>query len=380
MTAATEIDDLASTARRFLSAAWSLDIARPPGPVDTGSVRAAWHGAAKLGWSWVAYADRPELALRAAPALAALFRVIGQHPAPVPAASLAVTLPVLAAAAPGRLDAFLDGEQLIAATGEAGWPADDPWSSAAAEDGRLTGELFGVPGAAAADAFVVPAISGGTPCLMLVRADAPGVRVDALRTYDRLEAPARVVFDGAAAEELVLGEQAHRVIETTAVLARVAGAAELGGLADAAVAMAVEYARQRTQFGRVIGSFQAVKHLLAEAAIDVYAAESAALASARRVSAQKDTVPARRDADLAFAFNADAARRAAETALQVHGGIGFTLECQLSWYFNRVLSRSGALGAPRSARLALGRRALGQPAPGQPAPGRAALTVSGAAP
>jgi alkylation response protein AidB-like acyl-CoA dehydrogenase len=368
MTAATEIGDLASTARRFLSATWPLDAARPLGPVDTDSVRAAWHGAAELGWGWVAYADRPELALGAAPALAALFRVIGQHPAPVPAASLAVTLPVLAAAAPGRLDAFLDGEQLLAATGEVGWPAGDPWSSAAVQDGRLTGELFGVPGAAAADAFVVPATSGGTPCLMLVRADGPGVRVEALRTYDRLEAPARVGFDGAAAEALVRGEQAQQVIEATAVLARVAGAAELGGLADATVAMAVGYAKQRKQFGRVIGSFQAVKHLLAEASIDVYAAESAALAAARRVAGHSDIAPARHDADLALAFNIDAARRAAETALQVHGGIGFTLECQLSWYFNRVLSRSGALGSPRSARLALGRRALG----------RAALAGSGA--
>jgi alkylation response protein AidB-like acyl-CoA dehydrogenase len=120
------------------------------------------------------------------------------------------------------------------------------------------------------------------------------------------------------------------------------------------VRLAIDYGTQRVQFGRPIASFQALKHLLAEAWIDVYASESAALAGAAQV-ATADEAGARRAADLALSFAVGASRRALEASLQAHGGIGFTLDYQLNWYFNRALSRSAMAGSPRQARLALGR-------------------------
>jgi alkylation response protein AidB-like acyl-CoA dehydrogenase len=356
MTETTELEALASTAAQYLAKAWPLDIPRAPETADTDSVRSAWRGAAGLGWPWVAVAESPPHALQAAPGLAALFRAVGQHPAPLPAASLAVALPVLAAAAPGILDDCLDGARLLAIGTEAAWPAGDPWGAARYIDGELTGQLAWVAGAAAADLVVVPARTGTGHGLFLVTLTGPGAEIGALRAYDRLEAPTRVSLDGAAAQPLVSGEAADEALAVIAMLNRVTSAAELAGLADGAVRLAVDYAGQRRQFGRAIGSFQAIKHLLADATIEAYAAESAALTAARHVAERG--IAGRHSADLAFSFALTAARRALEIAHQVHGGIGFTLECQLSWYFNRVQTRAVALGSPRAARLELGHAAV----------------------
>lgn len=351
-----EIEALAATAAQYLMKAWPLDVTRPLDPAGPEAVTAAWRGAADLGWPWVAAADEPSQALAAAPALAALFRAVGQHPAPLPAASLAVTLPAIAAAGAGQLDEYMEGTRLLAAGTDASWPEGDPWGAARWADGGLSGQLAWVAGAQSANAVVVPARDGTSCGLFLVDLPGPGAEVTPLRAYDRLEAPARVSLDGAPAVALATGAAAEAALAVAGVLNRVAGAAELAGLADGAVRLAVDYAGQRRQFGRAIGSFQAIKHLLADATIEAYAAESAALSAARHVAGRG--LAARHSADLAFSFAAAAARRGVEIALQVHGGIGFTLECQLSWYFNRVQTRAVALGSPRAARLELGRAAL----------------------
>lgn len=352
--------ELAQTAERFLDDQWPLGVEQPLQGVAPEAALALWRGAAQLGWPWIARRDEPDQARQAAPVLAALFGVIGRHPAPVPAADLAISLPVLAAAdGAGLLDGFCDGQRLLAfaTLPEERQPDRRPWTGAQWYQERVTGFKIAVACGAIADAFVVSASSPHGPCLVLVERDQPGVVVEPMRSYDRLEVLSTVRFDNAASTVVAVGDAAEWVARTTGTLLRASTAAELAGLAAVAVMLAVEYAGVRSQFGRAIGSFQAVKHLLADAWIDVYAAESAALAAARDVAAAADDAQARSAADRALSFAAAAARRAVEASLQAHGGIGFTVDYRLNWYFNRVLSRSAVGGSPRELRIALGRAA-----------------------
>ena len=125
----------------------------------------------------------------------------------------------------------------------------------------------------------------------------------------------------------------------------VAVAAQLVGLADAMLAMAVRYAQQREQFGRPIGSFQAVKHQLA----DVFVATSFARPVVNRAawSVAQDLPTRARDASHAKHAASVAAGRAARTALQVHGGIGYTFEHDLHMWLKRTWTLSALWGNER---------------------------------
>jgi alkylation response protein AidB-like acyl-CoA dehydrogenase len=136
----------------------------------------------------------------------------------------------------------------------------------------------------------------------------------------------------------------------------VATAAQLLGLADRMVTMAAEYATGRVQFGRPIGSFQAVKHHLADARVALEFARPAVYRAAWSLA----TAQAERshDASMAKALAADAATLAARTALQVHGAIGYTWECDLQLFMKRTWALSTAWGDPATHRALALRAAL----------------------
>ncbi len=124
--------------------------------------------------------------------------------------------------------------------------------------------------------------------------------------------------------------------ETRSLLDRAAVlfSAEMLGVAERALEMAVDYAKERVQFGKPIGSFQAVKHMLADAFVDVEGMRSACFYAAWCVEAGDPD--ASLAASMAKAWSSDAARRVTETALQVHGGIGFTWEHDMHLYLKRA--------------------------------------------
>ncbi len=146
---------------------------------------------------------------------------------------------------------------------------------------------------------------------------------------DRTRELGRLVLDGAPAWRLGGTEAVTRLVDRCAT----ATAAELLGLADRALAMAVAYAKERVQFGKPIGSFQAVKHRLADALVDVEGMRSTAYYAAWCVA--EGDPEASVAASMAKSWCADAARRVLASALQVHGGIGFTWEHELHWYLKR---------------------------------------------
>ncbi|MDX6741502.1 acyl-CoA dehydrogenase family protein [Actinocorallia sp. A-T 12471] len=184
-------------------------------------------------------------------------------------------------------------------------------------DGGLVGTARHVVGAADADVAVVEVGSGE---LFLVDLRARGVTVASRTVLDPTRGLADISFDGAAAVRLA-GEDGARRLRCAAAVAL---ACEQVGGAEAALEAAVAYAKVRTQFGRPIGSFQSVKHLLAEIYLDV---ESGAAAARRAAAALDDDDPELEIlASIAKAWCSRMYTEAVEGGLQVHGGIGFTWE------------------------------------------------------
>ncbi|MFE3767045.1 acyl-CoA dehydrogenase family protein [Streptomyces sp. NPDC059104] len=196
---------------------------------------------------------------------------------------------------------------------------------------RLYGEVAQVLDGHSADLLLVAAHTGGfarsRTLLFLVRADAPGLVRTRQPTLDETRPQGRVQLRDVPAE--LLGEEGADPLPALAATGRTAAvvlAAEAVGAADRALARTVEHVRRREQFGRPIGSFQAVKHRLADLYVQIQAARSAAYYAAW-------------DQDqgaLALAQALEALRATAGEAIQLHGGIGFTWEHDAHLYFKRA--------------------------------------------
>jgi alkylation response protein AidB-like acyl-CoA dehydrogenase len=141
---------------------------------------------------------------------------------------------------------------------------------------------------------------------------------------------------------LAYGVAAEAAASLLADRAAAGTAALLTGLADRMVTMAAAYAKERHQFGKPIGSFQAVKHLLADARVALEFARPATYRAAWSLATAQPTLS--HDASMAKAMASDAADRAARAALQVHGALGYTWECDLHLFLKRTWALSRAWG------------------------------------
>jgi alkylation response protein AidB-like acyl-CoA dehydrogenase len=199
--------------------------------------------------------------------------------------------------------------------------------------GRIHGTKLGVGDGLIADLLVVLAQSGDGPGLYLIDAHAAGVRRESQCGIDPAHAPARIHFEGAGAEPLP-GLAGWSAVQALFDRAAIVVAFEQVGVADAALAMALDYAKTRHAFGRVIGSFQAIKHKLA----DVYIANELARANAFYAAwALQSDAPALPLAAAAARVSAtEALERAARELIQVHGGIAVTWEHDSHLFYRRA--------------------------------------------
>jgi len=151
---------------------------------------------------------------------------------------------------------------------------------------------------------------------------------------------AHMRFEGAPSEKLGDSDVAavHRLLDRAALCI----AAESLGGAERVTEMAVEYAKSRTQFGRPIGSFQAVKHRAADMAVDVESLRAAVYFAAW--AAEREQPDASLAISMAKAYAADAYRRVAQSGIQIHGGIGFTWEHDMHLFFKRAKANEVAYG------------------------------------
>jgi len=215
-------------------------------------------------------------------------------------------------------------------------------------DGRLHGKSLMVLDAAGADHFLVPAGREGES-LALVAADAKGLSRRALTTIDRSRGFAELVFDGVEPAGWV-GEPGGGAAASARMLdaGRIVLAADALGASERALELAVTYAGQRVQFGRVIGSFQAVKHLCAEMVTELEPARALVWYAAHAFDTRPDE--ARLMACHAKAHLSDIATQIVRVATEVHGGIGFTEEQNLHLWFKRAGADRQLLGSPSALR------------------------------
>jgi alkylation response protein AidB-like acyl-CoA dehydrogenase len=207
-----------------------------------------------------------------------------------------------------------------------------------------------------ASLILVVAQADGGPSLFAVDVSASGLTRRKLETLDMTRKVAALEFAGTPARLIADEGLAVGILERTLRLAAVALAAEQVGAAQKCLDMSVEYAKLRVQFGRPIGSFQAIKHKCADMLLEVESARSAAYYAAWAAAAGSDELPLL--ASLAKAYCSDAFANVATENIQIHGGIGFTWEHDAHLYYRRAKSTEQFLGSPSEHRDLLAQRLL----------------------
>lgn len=306
----------------------------------TGYDDALWSAMADQGWLGV---EVPEteggLGLGMAE-VAVLCEQLGRHVAPAPFMPTVLALDALAGAETDLADiskwrsGLISGEQVACV----GWSGRaDAARVEELNDGtsRLTGRLDPAVYAPSAEVAIVVAADE----LFAVGLDAD-VRPAPEPAMDRTRELGWLDLKEVPAIRLGGADAVSRLTDRAAT----ATSAELLGVAEYALEMAVEYAKDRVQFGKPIGSFQAVKHKLADALVDVEGMRSTVYYAAWCTSSGDDDESLA--ASMAKAWCSDAGRRVLAAALQVHGGIGFTWEHDLHLYLRRAKVNEMLYGAP----------------------------------
>jgi alkylation response protein AidB-like acyl-CoA dehydrogenase len=205
-----------------------------------------------------------------------------------------------------------------------------------------------------ADVIIVPARTSGGTTLFMVRSDARGLTKTPLNTLDLTRKLAGLDFADVEAGRLGAEGGGWAIMEKVLDFAAVGLAAEQVGGAQAALDMAVEYAKMRVQFGQPIGAFQAIKHKCADVLLEVESARSAAYYALWAASERNEEFPA--SASLAKALCSEAFVLASHENIQIHGGIGYTWEVPPHLYFKRAKSMELYLGDPPYHRERLAQR------------------------
>ncbi len=275
---------------------------------------------------------------------------LGRSLLPVPFFSSTVLAGQVLARCPDTADdvlgRLLAGRELAAFVGtdaDGCWrPESLPVEAEAGESGwRLRGTAeFVLDGANAAHLIVAARTASGCD-LFLVAGDGAGVQRRALPTLDPTRGQASVSFDGAADTALTTGGGGAGAVEAALNVALVVLAAEQVGGAAACLDMAVEYAKIRHQFSRPVGSFQAIKHKLADLLLLVEMGRSAI---DRALLVEQDPARLAEAAAVAKIWCSDAFTTVTTENVHIHGGIGFTWEHDAHLYFRRARADEALLG------------------------------------
>ena len=341
-----------STAHDFLAARFKSERMREIAASDDGLDPDGWREMAELGWAGLALPEEWGGQGLGIVELAVLFEEMGYALAPSPL--LSNTVAGLALSFCGSDD---QRQRFLAplAAGElrgtpALWDAGSPatvgeftMAAVAGDDGTvLDGEKILVPDAAGADFFLVATSDGRRH---LVERGAAGVTVTPEDGIDPTRRFSAVRFEGVqvAAADTLPGEGAHYYPVFHRVC--VALAAESTGIAQRTLEMAVSYAKDRQQFGRPIGAYQAVSHRCAQMLLETENARSAVYGAAWAADAEPESLPLA--ASIAKAYASDAGWRVPDASIQVHGGIGFTWEHDLHFFLKRGRANASMYGDAR---------------------------------
>jgi alkylation response protein AidB-like acyl-CoA dehydrogenase len=227
-------------------------------------------------------------------------------------------------------------------------------ASGSGSDWTLTGEKLYVLDGHTADLILVAARTPAGVSVFAVDKGAKGLTTTPLATMDQTRKQARVTFEATPARLVGTDGEGWAAINKMLDLAVVALAAEQVGGAQKVLEMAVDYAKVRVQFGRPIGSFQAIKHKCADMLLEVESAKSAAYYAGWAAAEDSDELPV--VASLAKSYCSEAYFHATAENIQIHGGIGFTWEHPAHLYFKRAKSSELLFGDPTYHRELLAQR------------------------
>ena len=367
LTATDEQRALRDAARELLAA--RMPPARLAALADepAGWEPAIWSELAELGWLGVAVPDELGGAGMGLLEETILFEETAAVLLPAPFfATVALTLPALLSAGAGDLVADVLSGRLRTTFAWADADGDAALSEAAqtrlelsarGPDVVVTGSKAWVPDADRVEAFVVVARDDDELALLFVRRDDHGVELRPLTTIDTTRPLAAVELREARGRLLARGATARTAVQAVRDRALTLAAAEAVGIGQRVLDLACDYARERRQFGRAIGTYQAVSHALADVYVQVELSRSLVVWAALAVDASEP------DADVAVAAAAakaiPAAVDACERAIQVHGGIGTTWESPLHRYYKRALSLAALDGPPARHRARVADAVLG---------------------
>ncbi len=345
-----DLKQLRDQARRFLAEQSPPKVVRQVLEGTEPYASSLWHGMAEMGWLGAAIPEQYGGAGLGYEGLCVLAEELGRALAPVPFAASAylATEALLLAGTDAQkrrlLPKLADGSAIGCLALAEGTGNPDPSNvHVRSGGGRLSGSKWPVVDGGAADfAIVVARDEAGEIVLFLADLTASTVGRRALDTIDPSRDHARIDFAGAEVERL--GQQTGwplvlRLLERAAILV----AFEQVGGADAALEMARNYALERYAFGRPIGSFQAIKHKLADVYVAIELARSNAYYGAWALSADAAELPLA--AATARVSATEAFHLASKENIQTHGGIGFTWDVDCQLYYRRSKQLALALGA-----------------------------------
>jgi alkylation response protein AidB-like acyl-CoA dehydrogenase len=313
------------------------------GTPDVGEL---WAQLAELGWLGVGLDEDDPFGV---PGLCLLANQIGRHAAPTTLVDTACVARVAQAAEGRWVERLVSGEPTVALAmlePGAGWLAP-PAASAADAPGDsviVSGVKTGVHHAGSVGCFAVLVESHGAPAVALVPSSAEGVRIEPLGALDPSCAPCEVTFDAVSihGSDLLDGAAVEAELRHALDVAAVATTAEGLGAAAAALDLAVAYSLERQQYGRQIGSFQSLQHLMAEQHALRETAWAAVLYAAAAL--EERTADAAGAVAVAKAHGAAATKSVVEGALQVFGGVGFTREHDFHLLYRRALECAERFG------------------------------------
>ena len=356
-----EQEMLRKSARDFLAAESPMTYVRRMMEDDRGFTDAQWKQMAELGWMGLILPEQYGGAGGDFVDMVVVLEEMGRAvlPGPFFATVILGGVALLEGGSDGQKASFLPkiaaGDlrvTLAQLEPNARWDAEGIELQARKDGGgyRLAGTKLFVPDAHTADVIIVAGREPGSKgaegvTLFLVDAGASGVKATLLKTMDQTRKLCEVVLeDVRVPADRVLGQPGAgwKLLDRVVDRGKVGLCAEMCGGAQKVLEMSVAYAKVREQFGRPIGSFQAIQHKCANMLVEVESSKSATYYAAWAVA--NDVAEAPLAAAMAKAYTSDAYRHTAGEGIQIHGGIGFTWEHDMHIYFKRAKSSEVTFG------------------------------------
>ena len=348
---------LGDTVREFLEATMTLDAVREASLTETAFDTDVWEGICEMGLAGLNVPEEYGGAGYSFAEMAIVFEELGRRVVPVPLLSTVMaTEAILVSGSDAQkaalLPSIVSGTRIVSlAVFEDAHDVDSIATRAeSVEQGwMLSGTKRYVIDAPNADQFIVSALTPEGVGLFVVEAGAEGLSVVSTPALDATRPLGEVSLRGVivGSDAYLGGVPSGRAVISALDIGVVAIAQEQAGGAQRCLEMSVEYANYRYQFGRTIGSFQAVKHMCADMLVSVEHALSVARHAAQSVG---DPEEARIAVPLVMSVCSDAYMKAAGDTIQIFGGIGFTWEHDAHLYFKRAKSTSLLLGSVDSYR------------------------------